>query len=404
MRINNTTRRTIWEQVSGGFQDLADLTSIETTRSIVGKVVDLPTRTHCRPPCHRREVSRIALVEKKSEDGSIYLAPVFHGCTCQPAWREQHRRQLIDADLRNKKCLGEQLSTVQHALQDMLARHREISKAQLNQEKYWLQQHYARMINARNEHNRELHKEADKVPKAANHAKTIKGKVSARDREESLQVDKENLWVDPEFYEDPFALSCADTISTEEVLDRFNDLKQRATAMMHAWDQEKASLTDLIVTAYPQPGSSDSWDIAEDRPYCAYTDFGFHLLREPPDTQAEVLRCDIWADQQQAATADRSSEISKLLQEISQHLIQQIADIEEVEGGEGRRRALISYLRRYEQQGETQLPEKTPASAVGTWELVALARTMVRRWHCEDATRRNRFDMMVQDDQALDAM
>ncbi|KAL8775159.1 MAG: hypothetical protein Q9194_003858, partial [Teloschistes cf. exilis] len=261
----------------------------------------------------------------------------MHGCTCQPAWRKQHQRQLVHAGHRNTERLTKEVITLSKALEDMLARHREIFKTDLNQEKYWLRQQYARMISARAQKNRKLHMDAEKEQRIVNGTGKKEGTQVGI---EFMQVDRDDLWVDPEpseflVDEDLDALANFEAINTEKVLSRLEDLKRRAAATMRDWAAEDAALASLMGAGYPGPKSTD------DR----YSDFSAYLVGGGSAEKAKVLRCDVWANLQQVVVSDRITEISEVLLEIRQHLYKQMGEIEAAQGGEGRRRALFSYLK-----------------------------------------------------------
>ncbi|KAL9577349.1 MAG: hypothetical protein Q9212_006418 [Teloschistes hypoglaucus] len=384
MRINNTCRHTLWEHLHGGVQDIA---SSANPRSFVGRIVDLPNRNHCPPPCHKRGISRIVLVEKTSANGDIHLEPMMHGCTCQPAWRKQHQRQLVRAGHRNEERLTKEVITLSKALEDMLARHREIFKTDLNQEKYWLRQQYARMISAKAQKNRKLHMDAEKD------RRIVKGtgeKEGTQDRIEFMQVDRDHHWVDPKLSEflddeDLDALANFEAINTEKVLSRLEDLKRRAAATMRDWAAEDAGLVNLMGAGSPGPEPTD------DR----FSDFSTFPVGGGPDEKAEVLRCDMWANLRQAVVSDRILEISEVLLEIRRHLSKQMSETEAAQGGEGRRRALFSYLKRYEDGLDLQLPERVPASADTTWIILAKAKAMIEGWEGKEVATKGRFEDTV---------
>ncbi|KAI4106609.1 MAG: hypothetical protein L6R37_002110 [Teloschistes peruensis] len=312
---------------------------------------------------------------------------MMHGCTCQPAWRKQHQRQLVHTGHRNTERLTEEVITLSKALEDMLARHREIFKTDLNQEKYWLRQQYARMISSRAQKNRKLHMDAEKERRIVNGTGKKEGTQVGV---EFMQVDRDDLWVDPEpseflVDEDLDALSNFEAINTEKVLSRLEDLKRRAAAMMRDWAAEDAALANLMGARYPGPKPTD------DR----YSDFGAYLVGGGSAEKAEVLRCDVWADLQQAVVSDRITEISEVLLEIRQHFYKQMGEIEAAQGGEGRRRALFSYLKRYEDGLGLQYPERFPASADTTWIILAKAKAMIGGWEGKEVAIKRRFDDMV---------
>ncbi|KAI4199568.1 MAG: hypothetical protein LQ350_004521 [Teloschistes chrysophthalmus] len=312
---------------------------------------------------------------------------MMHGCTCQPAWRKQHQQQLVHAGHKNTERLTREVITLPKALEDMLARHREIIKTDLNQEKYWLRQQYARLISARAQKNRKLHMNAEKERWILN---GIGEKEGTQDRIEFMQVDRDDPWVDPELSEflvdeDQDALANFEVINTEEVLSRLEDLKRRAAATMRDWASEDAGLVKLMGAGTPGPEPTD------DR----YSDFSTFSVGEGSEEKAEVLRCDMWANLQQAVVSDRIIEISEVLLEIRQHLSKQMGEIEAAQGVEGRRRALFSYLRRYEDGPDLQLPDRIPASADTTWIILAKAKAMIEGWEGKEVTTKRRFDDMV---------
>lgn len=153
----------------------------------------------CRQPGH----CRIVFLKITADDGSPFLEPTFQDCTCLPVWHNHHQRQLdlIKADLKNAEDQVSQLGTLQKGLQVLLVRHREISKAELKGEQYWLRQDYARTDTVRKLTNHDLQKKAERLARAANQTKrTEGGKVVEGEKVEFLEVDQDDLWIDLEDY------------------------------------------------------------------------------------------------------------------------------------------------------------------------------------------------------------
>lgn len=256
------------------------------------------------------------------------------------------------------------------------------------------------MDDSRAQKNHLKDREAERMRRMAGSIGASQGMIGTHDSQDFLQVDRDDLWVDAEYYEflideDLDALPNVKAITPQEVLRRFNDLERRATAIVRDWEAEDATLAKLISTAYPQPGPTD----------CRYSDFSTYLVAgSSEEERTEVLRCDMWANLQQAVVTDRSVEMRELLLEIKQHLSKQMGEIDAAQGVQGRRRALLSYLTRYEDGQDLQLAERVPASADTTWMILAKAEVMIEGWEAKDVATKRRFDEMVLNEEALEAM
>ncbi|KAL9603534.1 MAG: hypothetical protein Q9179_002151 [Wetmoreana sp. 5 TL-2023] len=391
-----------------------------------------------------------------ADDGSTSLEPAFEGCSCLPIWWEHHIRQLnlIRADIRNKEDQMQQLIRLHEALKQLLIRHREIFKAELNGELYWLRQEYARADTVKKLKNHDLHLTLKRLKGIAGRGKNTMGNGPGY-----FQVDKDDLWVDPDFYEyqaccrsdamsgeksvprhtssssdelAPAGLTVpasellaeraaldgglkeedersvdsestledthpSQVISLNEVASRFNDMLARAKMLMVQWRKDDDTRTGKFTALYSQPRTADCCCSLEHRLYNAYRGLETNPTRGYLDFSTEKLRSDIWLEQQRAVTADRKSETDGVLHEIREHIAAQIFDLEIVQGPRGRRKALFSYLTRYEQRDDLQLPStENHTSASLTLNLLAKTDSMLRRWGIEDATRRKRFDDIMQ--------
>ncbi|KAL8721039.1 MAG: hypothetical protein Q9181_007790 [Wetmoreana brouardii] len=423
------------------------------TASVLGSLLASSDTTQCS--CHHPGHCRIVLVTVTADDGSTRLEPTFQGCSCLPIWYDHHQRQLdfVGADLKDKKDRIEQLVRLQEGLKQLLIRNREIFKAELNGEVYWLRQEYARSDTLKKLKNRDLYLTFKRRGGIAG-----RGKNTMSNDPGFFQVDKEDLWVDPEFYEyqaccyrdaasgeksDPrFTGSSSDglapaglTFATSELLteraaldgelkeeeegsvdsestledsqpsqfiglnevaNRFNGMLMRAKTLMLQWQREDVIRMAKFTALYSQPRTAGCCCPPEHRLYHAYLGLETNPTWGYLNLSAEKLRSGIRLEQQRAVTADRKSEIEGVLHEIREHIAAQLSDLKIVQGSEGRRQALFAYLKRYEQRDDLRLAsEDNHVSAGLTSNLLAKTDSMLRRWAMEDATRRKHFDNML---------
>ncbi|KAL8729453.1 MAG: hypothetical protein Q9166_004701 [cf. Caloplaca sp. 2 TL-2023] len=332
-----------------------------------------------------------------------------------------------------------QFAELQEGVQGLLIRHRELAKAKIHHEQYWLRQDYARTDRIRRIRNWDIRKK--RMSSSGEWTVTRKRELSAdsdatvQDDETELPVDAEDLYIDSDVYE--FRLfgfekqiapgECIpeaefehlnhlrqetsselkmtfDTIrqgqylSLDEVLERFEDFQKRAAALVDLWEDEDAARGSKIDMVYPRVNLGNCACTAEQKLYHKCLAFGYP--QDHTDLEREMFKSDMWVKQRQIVTADRNLEIEELLQSFDDHLDAQVADVEVARSGESRHKALITYLNRYDQQAGFRIQAEGgsfPSQAV-TFDLLRKTDDMLDRWADEDASRSRRLADMLRKD------
>ncbi|KAL8819524.1 MAG: hypothetical protein Q9223_002065 [Gallowayella weberi] len=324
-----------------------------------------------------------------------------------------------------------QLTTLEEGVEQLLIQHREFAKAEIRHEQWWLREDYARTNEARRLKNIEVyHRQKERVRKGGMVRQERGSKIESDETVQGdewmlVPVEKEDLYPGDEVYEFPLLdfenggkgaskvkddssnhkeneetkgelkatfdhLLQGRCLTLEDVLDRFEDLRFRAATLMAQWEDEDAARRSKIGAIYPLLNRDSCVCTAEHKLYHKCLTFGSPQVHA--NLEAEVLKSDVWAGQQQAVTADRGSEIQELLRSFDGHLKGQISELSAALGGEGIRKALVKYLRRYDQQINLPIQEEGsyPSEAL-TLDLVRKADDMLQRWAAEDASRSVRF-------------
>ncbi|KAL8808295.1 MAG: hypothetical protein Q9182_000115 [Xanthomendoza sp. 2 TL-2023] len=406
-----------------------DLQRIYT--KIIDSLQASPQLPHCS--CTQHGNCRIILVTVTNDDGTTCLKPSFINCGCTPVWHAHHQRQLdlVNAHVHDLQEQMVQLTALEEGIEKLLIHHREFSKAEIRHGQWWLRQDYARTNEAWRLKNIEVYyKQEERERKGwlirAERETKVEGDETVQGDEWGLfLVDKEDLYLDDEVYEFPLcgfengghgAPKVKDDFSTqeekkeisgglkatfddlrqgrcltlEEVFDRFEDLRFRAATLKVQWEDEDAARRSKIDAIYPLLDRDSCVCTAEQKLYHKCLNFGSPQVHA--DLEAEVFRSDVWLGQQQAVTADRGSEIQELLRSFDGHLKGQNSELSAALGGEGIRKALVKYLRRYDQQINLPIQEEDSyPSETLTLDLVRKADDMLQRWAVEDASRSVRF-------------
>ncbi|KAL9037484.1 MAG: hypothetical protein Q9180_003689, partial [Flavoplaca navasiana] len=177
-------------------------------------------------------------------------------------------------------------------------------------------------------------------------------------------------------------------LTIDEILDRFEDLKQRAAALTNNVGDKDTTLANKINAVYPWPETpSKCGCTAELKLYHKYQNFGNPQVYA--ELEAEMSRSDLRLEQRLQATAARGLEIKQMLRSIDDHVGDQVADLEVARSREGVRRALVRYLRRYDPHIDLRVqPEDGGHSSEAlTLDLLRKIDEMLERWAVEDASR-----------------
>ncbi|KAL8927843.1 MAG: hypothetical protein Q9172_001216 [Xanthocarpia lactea] len=332
--------------------------------SVIESLQALPESSRCS--CEQLGNCRIVLVTAINDDGTTCLKPNFRDCNCGPVWQDFHQRQLhlINIDLADRQVQTAQLTALEEGVQGLLLRHRELAKAGVRQEQYWLRQDYARTDQVRWLQNVHIRKECRKIS-TSDAFGAILGKC------EEWAVDAEDLYIDEDVYE---------FRHLEEVLSRFEDFKKRAAALIDEWEDEDATRGSKIDAVYPWANQRSCCACtAEQKLFHKYQNFGSTPVYA--DLEAAMFRSDRGMEEQPITTADRGVEIERMLRLFDDHVSSQIVDLEAARGGDGRRKAFVTYLRRYDWQLDLQVDvEDGHPSAGRTLDLLRETDNMLQSW------------------------
>ncbi|KAL8673454.1 MAG: hypothetical protein Q9168_002121 [Polycauliona sp. 1 TL-2023] len=383
--------------------------------------------------CNQPGCCRIALTKITNDDGTTYLKPILQNCSCPQAWKNFHARQLnlVNAHLTDLKIQTVQLKAFEEGVQSLLLRHRELAKQQLKKEQYWLCQDYALTDRARWLYNLDVRsrKQRRRFGMAVSRRE---GELSTENDddgtntvgEEELPVEVEELDIDDDVYEflreqpntgmlllgpatatssdspsttEGVSTPCSTTVKTtlngvrrgqyltiDQVLDRFEDLKQRAHILLQEWETEDHTLARQINAVIPCIDQDACACTAEHKLYHLYKNFG------NPQTfanlEAETSKSDLLIEIRQQTTADQGLEIQSVLRLIREHLAGQIADVEAAAGREGMRKGLVRYLSRYDSDMDLRVQVENggyPSEAF-TLDLSGRIEEMLARWARRD--------------------
>ncbi|KAL8912454.1 MAG: hypothetical protein Q9171_002547 [Xanthocarpia ochracea] len=282
--------------------------------SVIKSLGALPESSRCS--CEQLGNCRIVLVTIIKDDGTTYLEPSFRDCNCGLVWHDFHQRQLhlINIDLADRQVQIAQLTALEEGVQGLLLRHRELAKAEVRQEQYWLRQDYARTNEVRWLQNVHVRKERGK-------RSTSDGFGAVLDEGVEWPVDAEDLYIDEDVYEfrrcvsdQPTTLSKASSdshtdaekerspeiktslstirrgqyLSLDEVLKRFEDFKKRVAALIDEWEDEDATRGGKIDAVYPWANQRSCACTAEQRLFHKHQDFGSTPVYA--DLEAETSR------------------------------------------------------------------------------------------------------------------
>ncbi|KAI4117308.1 MAG: hypothetical protein LQ338_007573, partial [Usnochroma carphineum] len=222
------------EDIAQCCQELCDRLTAEVQRlirSILEAQIPLSEPSECS--CNRPNHCRIVLTTVIADNAETQLEPTFIFCDCLSTSHAHHQRQL-DLIHFNLKDGGErirQLMALEEGVRWLLVRHRELSKAEIRQEQYWLRQDYARTNMVRELRNLEVLRKdsnAAKIPWSAasdpdytigEGVRPLDGNSQADEGPKLLQIDKEDLWIDEDMYEYNIPTFHKSLFKTEATLD-----------------------------------------------------------------------------------------------------------------------------------------------------------------------------------------
>lgn len=188
-------------------------------------------------------------------------------------------------------------------------------------------------------------------------------------------------------------------VTLREILSRFEDIKDKAASFMIEWDNEDTLRNKKFDSLHPQPCQGNCCCTAEHRLYHFFLNVAFR----PPQQiyidsllQIEIRKSHIRRKIQTNATAKRQEEVDNLLEAFDAHIEAQIRDLGNAQGAEGRLKALVEYLRRYDGRVDLQAPEKmSKLSAALTSDLLRTVDTMLEDWVKDETRLGKKVDEMI---------
>ncbi|KAL8962366.1 MAG: hypothetical protein Q9193_001208 [Seirophora villosa] len=172
-------------------------------------------------------------------------------------------------------------------------------------------------------------------------------------------------------------------ITLSEVLSRFEDIKQKASTYSRDWDREDSLREETSASLNPKPGGAKCCCTNEHRLYNSLLDAAFDPLRQmhiESLLQVEIRKSEFRRVLQGNVTAERREEVDAILRAFDAHIETQMLDLQAVQGAEGRLKALVEYLRRYDSRTDLQEPEElNSVSKAMTVELLEQVSAMMER-------------------------
>ncbi|KAI4093203.1 MAG: hypothetical protein LQ344_003030 [Seirophora lacunosa] len=158
----------------------------------------------------------------------------------------------------------------------------------------------------------------------------------------------------------PVRVQLGRLITLSEVLSRFEDIKQKASTYSRDWDREDSRREETSASLHPKPRGAPCCCTDEHRIYNSLLDAAFDPLRQmhlESLLQVEIRKSELRRVLQENVTAERREEVDAILCAFDAHIEIQMIDLQTVQGAEGRLKALVEYLRRYDSRTELQEPE-----------------------------------------------
>ncbi|KAL8656002.1 MAG: hypothetical protein Q9210_000538 [Variospora velana] len=149
-------------------------------------------------------------------------------------------------------------------------------------------------------------------------------------------------------------------ITLPEVLSRFEDIKEKASAYSRDWDLEDSLHGETIASLYPKPLGASCSCTEEHRLYSSLIDAIFdpsQYMHIECLLSAEIRKSELRSEIQGNVIAERREEVDAILHAFQAHIEAQMSDLQTVQGSEGRAKALAEYLRRYDSRTDLQEPE-----------------------------------------------
>ncbi|KAL8922921.1 MAG: hypothetical protein Q9208_004883 [Pyrenodesmia sp. 3 TL-2023] len=196
-------------------------------------------------------------------------------------------------------------------------------------------------------------------------------------------------------------------ITLEEVLSRFEDIKEKAASYMHRWELEDSTRDEKISFVYPQPHQGNCSCTSEHNLYHSLIEAAFNPLQQTHiDSllQTEIRKSDIRRRLQQETTSNRQVEIDDLLQTFEVHVETQMRDLHSAQYLEGRLKALVAYLKKYDGRDDLPTPQENRVSSAVTMDLLKKVDAMSVRWAGENQEQARRVDEMVEVEAALERL
>ncbi|KAL9011576.1 MAG: hypothetical protein Q9173_003592, partial [Seirophora scorigena] len=181
----------------------------------------------------------------------------------------------------------------------------------------------------------------------------------------------------------PIKIQLGRLIALSEVLSRFEDIKQKASTYSRDWDREDSLREETSASLHPKPGGAKCCCTDEHRLYNSLLDAAFDPLGQMDIEsllQVEIRKSELRRVMQENVKAERREEVDSILCAFDAHIENQMLDLQTVLGAEGRLKALVEYLRRYDSRTDLQEPEDlNRVSKAVTVELLEQVGAMLER-------------------------
>lgn len=226
---------------------------------------------------------------------------------------------------------------------------------------------------------------------------TVKESSPDTIKEESPKSSPSTVVGSPENPQTPTKIRLGRLITLNEVLSRFEDIKEKADSYINQWELEDTTREEKIAALYPRMHQGSCSCTPEHRLYHFLSDAAFHLPQQMDiDSllQTEICKTDIRRDIQQESTANRQVEVDDLLRVFEVHVDAQMRDLHSVQYSGGRLKSLVAYLKKYDGSNLPRPQEHRVSSAV-TIGLMEMVDAMLVRWGNEDHEQAKRVDEMV---------
>ena len=257
--------------------------------------------------------------------------------------------------------LHEQIAALENGMKAMIERHRQIQKALITREQYWICNEYARLNEARQIENESRWLENPR-----------------RIIWEYHKLESIDLWVDGEVDEE---MGPSPLLEWPEIAKRWYDLQDRAAALMRQWAQQDAAFEEIFDKLYYKLQPPDRGCQNKGQDWSRFLESGQNIFRQYFRTADAEAEKEARFTEERQKLADRSKEIKEMLKTFEDHSELQISDFNNLHTRDGRLLALNRYLKRW--SGKTYPQESAYNGSVSagiTHDLVKMVGKAILRW------------------------